>query len=43
MTEQKPLPQGVNEEVPDRDRIIVRTSRVGIAANILLAAFKAVV
>ena len=43
MTEQKPLPQGVNEEVPDRDRIIVRTSMVGIAANILLAAFKAVV
>lgn len=43
MTEQRPLPQGVNEEVLDRDRIIVRTSMVGIAANILLAAFKAVI
>ncbi|MBP3876289.1 MAG: cation transporter [Lachnospiraceae bacterium] len=37
------MPQGINEEVLDRDRIIVRTSMVGIAANILLAAFKAVI
>ena len=29
------------DKAPDRDRIIVRTSAVGIAVNVLLAAFKA--
>lgn len=43
MADHRPMPQGINEEVLDRDRIIVRTSMVGIAANILLAAFKAVI
>ena len=31
------------DEQNSRDRIIIRTSIIGIAANVLLAAFKAVV
>lgn len=36
-------PAGLENAVESRDRIIIRTSLVGIGANILLAAFKAVI
>ena len=34
---------GRNDEAPSRDKIIIRTSIIGILANIFLAGFKAVV
>ena len=35
------VPQNLMEKKEDRDRIIVRTSVIGILANVFLAAFKA--
>ena len=43
MGNEKYTPAGLDEAVDGRDRIIIRTSVIGIAANILLAAFKAVI
>lgn len=36
-------PESLDDAVNSRDRIIIRTSLIGIAANVFLAAFKAVV
>ena len=38
---EKNIPQNLMEQKTDRDRIIVRTSVIGILANVFLAAFKA--
>lgn len=35
--------QNVNDQVQSRDKVIIRTSIIGIVTNVLLAAFKAVV
>ena len=43
MENAKVTPSSIEKEIESRDRIIVQTSIVGIAANILLAAFKAVI
>lgn len=43
MNTDKQTPDSLEDAVLSRDRIIVRTSAVGIFANLLLAAFKAVI
>ena len=43
MDNTKVTPSSIENQVKSRDRIIVRTSIIGIVANILLAAFKAVI
>lgn len=43
MDNTKETPSSIENQVKSRDRIIVRTSIIGIVANILLAAFKAVI
>lgn len=43
MRNQEHTPEGLDEAVKSRDQIIVCTSIIGIAANVFLAAFKAVI
>ena len=43
MDNTKVTPSSIENQVKSRDRIIVQTSIIGIVANILLAAFKAVI
>lgn len=43
MRNQEHMPEGLDEEVKSRDQIIIRTSIIGIAANVFLAVFKAVI
>ncbi len=41
MTDEKNAPAGAEQALVSRDKVIVRTSVIGIIANVLLAAFKA--
>jgi cation diffusion facilitator family transporter len=43
MANQEHMPEELDKAVESRDQIIIRTSIIGIAANIFLAAFKAVI
>ena len=43
MANQEHMPEELDQAVKSRDQIIIRTSIIGIAANIFLAAFKAVI
>ena len=43
MNHSKVTPSSIEKQVKSRDRIIIQTSMIGITANILLAAFKAVI
>ena len=43
MANQEHMPEELDQTVKSRDQIIIRTSIIGIAANIFLAAFKAVI
>ncbi len=43
MANQEHMPEELDQAVKSRDQIIIRTSIIGIAANVFLAAFKAVI
>ena len=43
MANQEHMPEELDQAVKSRDQIIIRTSIIGMAANIFLAAFKAVI
>lgn len=43
MRNQEHMPAGLDDDVKNRDQIIIRTSIIGIGANVFLAVFKAVI